>query len=171
MLMICPEYYILERDDCKYNGGNNFSEKVADFVKGQEVIPICPEVMGGLSTPREPGRESFISTYDDPDNPENYLEITYSSKNADEVSKSIEEELSENYDIIKETYELEHAGSCVRIDASATKGGGTPDLLQMVYIIPSADGSITATAHYSFESVEGFGRRFDYIMNTLSIIE
>ncbi|MCR5790720.1 MAG: DUF523 domain-containing protein [Lachnospiraceae bacterium] len=41
-------------DDCKYNGGNNFSEKVAEFVKGQEVIPICPEVMGGLSTPREP---------------------------------------------------------------------------------------------------------------------
>ena len=41
-------------DDCKYNGGNNFSEKVAGFVEGHEVIPICPEVMGGLPTPREP---------------------------------------------------------------------------------------------------------------------
>jgi len=40
-------------DNCKYNGGNNFSEKVAKFVQGHEVIPVCPEVMGGLPTPRE----------------------------------------------------------------------------------------------------------------------
>ena len=40
-------------DNCKYNGGNNYSERVAEFVKGHEVIPICPEVMGGLPTPRE----------------------------------------------------------------------------------------------------------------------
>ncbi len=45
-----------------------------------------------------------------------------------------------------------------------------PDHLQMVYIIPSADGCLTATAHYSLEDAEGFGRRFDYIMNTLSVI-
>ena len=38
--------------NCKYNGGNNLSEKVLDFVKGHEVIPVCPEVMGGLPTPR-----------------------------------------------------------------------------------------------------------------------
>ncbi|MCR5790721.1 MAG: hypothetical protein K6G83_12600 [Lachnospiraceae bacterium] len=124
-----------------------------------------------FSRHREPGRESFISIYDDPEKPENFLEVTYSPENADEASKSIEEELSENYDIIKETFELERAGSCVRIDASAAKGGGTPDLLQMLYIIPSADGSITATAHYSFEGAEGFGRRFGYIMNTLSLID
>ena len=41
-------------DNCKYNGGNNYSKKVADFVKGHEIIPVCPEVMGGLPTPREP---------------------------------------------------------------------------------------------------------------------
>nr|MCR5356994.1 DUF523 domain-containing protein [Lachnospiraceae bacterium] len=41
-------------DNCKYNGGNNYSEKVAEFVKGHEVIKVCPEVMGGLPTPREP---------------------------------------------------------------------------------------------------------------------
>jgi uncharacterized protein YbbK (DUF523 family) len=40
-------------DNCKYNGGNNYSEKVAEFVKGHDVIPVCPEVMGGLPTPRE----------------------------------------------------------------------------------------------------------------------
>lgn len=40
-------------ENCKYNGGNNYSEKVAEFVKGHDVIPVCPEVMGGLPTPRE----------------------------------------------------------------------------------------------------------------------
>lgn len=41
-------------ENCKYNGGNNFSEKVAKYVEGYEVIPVCPEVLGGLSTPRTP---------------------------------------------------------------------------------------------------------------------
>lgn len=41
-------------ENCKYNGGNNYSEKVADFLVGHEVISICPEVLGGLSVPREP---------------------------------------------------------------------------------------------------------------------
>lgn len=39
-------------ENCKYNGGNNLSEKVMNYVKGHEVIPVCPEVLGGLSTPR-----------------------------------------------------------------------------------------------------------------------
>lgn len=41
-------------ENCKYNGGNNFSEKVMKFIEGHEVIPVCPEVMGGLPTPRTP---------------------------------------------------------------------------------------------------------------------
>ena len=40
--------------DCKYNGGNNYNEKVIEYVKGHEVIPVCPEVVGGLPTPRIP---------------------------------------------------------------------------------------------------------------------
>lgn len=40
-------------ENCKYNGGNNFSEKVREFTAGHEVIPVCPEVLGGLPTPRE----------------------------------------------------------------------------------------------------------------------
>lgn len=40
--------------NCKYNGGNNYSEKVAQYVKGHEVISVCPEVEGGLPTPRIP---------------------------------------------------------------------------------------------------------------------
>lgn len=41
-------------ENCKYNGGNNRCQKVIDFVKDHEVIPVCPEQMGGLSTPRLP---------------------------------------------------------------------------------------------------------------------
>lgn len=40
--------------NCKYNGGNNFSPAVAEFVKGREVIPVCPELLAGLGMPREP---------------------------------------------------------------------------------------------------------------------
>lgn len=39
-------------ENCKYNGGNNYSEAVLEYVKGHEVISVCPEVMGGLSIPR-----------------------------------------------------------------------------------------------------------------------
>ena len=41
-------------ENCKYSGGNNKNDKVLDFVKGREVIPVCPEVAGGLPTPRVP---------------------------------------------------------------------------------------------------------------------
>ena len=41
-------------ENCKYNGGNNFSKKVERFIQGHEVVPVCPEVLGGLPTPREP---------------------------------------------------------------------------------------------------------------------
>ena len=41
-------------ENCKYNGGNNYSDAVAEFVKGREVIPVCPERLAGLGVPREP---------------------------------------------------------------------------------------------------------------------
>lgn len=45
-------------DNCKYSGGNNYSESLSGFLeemKGKiRVIPVCPEVMGGLDTPRLP---------------------------------------------------------------------------------------------------------------------
>ena len=41
-------------ENCKYNGNNNYNKDVAEFVKGHEVIAVCPEVLGGLSVPRKP---------------------------------------------------------------------------------------------------------------------
>lgn len=41
-------------ENCKYNGGNNYSQKVVQFLKGREVIPVCPETLAGLGIPRTP---------------------------------------------------------------------------------------------------------------------
>ena len=41
-------------ENCKYNGSNNLSERVLNFVRGHEVIMVCPEVLGGLPIPRIP---------------------------------------------------------------------------------------------------------------------
>ena len=41
-------------ENCKYNGGNNRNERVLRYVADHEVIPVCPEVMGGLPCPRKP---------------------------------------------------------------------------------------------------------------------
>ena len=38
--------------NCKYDGGNNYKEEIDEFLKDYDVIPICPEIMGGLPTPR-----------------------------------------------------------------------------------------------------------------------
>lgn len=117
-------------------------------------------------------RECLVSVYDDPAAPENYLEVTYSMMDADSAAAEISAALSEEYEIYKETYPLDHAGDCIRIDASAAKGGKVmPEHLQMVYIIPADDGSRIATAHYAIEASEGFGRRFSYIVKTIEVID
>ena len=41
-------------ENCKYSGGNNRNEKVLAYVAGLEGLPVCPEVRGGLPTPRVP---------------------------------------------------------------------------------------------------------------------
>lgn len=38
----------------KYNGKNNFSPELVEKLKDAEIIDICPEVLGGLSVPRDP---------------------------------------------------------------------------------------------------------------------
>ena len=40
--------------NCKYSGGNNYNQKIFNLVKEGKVIPICPEQLGGLNTPRKP---------------------------------------------------------------------------------------------------------------------
>ena len=42
----------LAGDNCKYNGGNNINQKMMGFLKSHEMLKVCPEVLGGLPTPR-----------------------------------------------------------------------------------------------------------------------
>ncbi len=42
--------------NCRYDGGNCYEEKVLRHVRGRLVIPVCPEQLGGLPTPRRPNR-------------------------------------------------------------------------------------------------------------------
>ena len=39
-------------ENCKYNGGNNRNERVLNYIKDKEVIPVCPEILTILGTPR-----------------------------------------------------------------------------------------------------------------------
>ena len=121
---------------------------------------------------REPDRECFISIYDDPQNPENYLEVTCRPEDAESVAASVSQVLSQEYDLLSGSRELDRAGSCIWIEASEIKGRGEmAELLQAVYIIPAADGCRVATAHYNIENAEGFGRRFSYLVNTIEVTE
>lgn len=41
-------------DKCKYNGKDNYTKEIEKLKQYYDIIPICPETMGGLSTPRDP---------------------------------------------------------------------------------------------------------------------
>lgn len=126
-----------------------------------------------FSRSSEADRERFVLVWDDPANPENYLELSYSPESAEYAAGAISEALSAEYELYRDdSYMLEHAGRCIYISASSVKGGGySPEHVQTVYVIPSGDGCIVAAEHCSLESAEGIGRRFTYMLHTLSLIE
>ena len=41
-------------ENCKKSGRNNKSENVIKYLENKEYIFVCPEQLGGLSTPRDP---------------------------------------------------------------------------------------------------------------------
>lgn len=38
--------------NCKYNGRNNRNEAVIEYLKGKEVLSICPEMLANMPIPR-----------------------------------------------------------------------------------------------------------------------
>ena len=119
----------------------------------------------------DPKMECFISVWDGPGNPENFLEVSCRAEDAESVAASVREELSRMYDLSESTRVLDRAGECIYIEASVLKGtNNMADQLQAVYIIPAPDGCFVAAAHYASEAAEGFARRFNYMINTISAI-
>jgi len=47
--------------NCKYNGSNNYNEEIFKLVKEGKAIPVCPEQLGGLQTPRAPAEIKIIN--------------------------------------------------------------------------------------------------------------
>ena len=122
---------------------------------------------------READHECFLSVYDDPDRPENYFEVEFRPEDAETAAAAISEVLAEEYEISREdSFPLDRAGRCIRIDASEARGGGwMPEYLQMAYIIPADDGCRVVTAHYYIVGSEGFGRRIACMMRTFAVID
>lgn len=44
--------------DCRYDGGSNFCESIARLADLCEVVPVCPEILGGMTTPRLPSERT-----------------------------------------------------------------------------------------------------------------
>jgi len=43
--------------NCKRDGGSKPCQKIIELVKQGKAIPICPEQLGGLTTPRTPAEQ------------------------------------------------------------------------------------------------------------------
>lgn len=69
--------------NCKYNGGNNENSKIITLIKNGNAILVCPEQLGGLTTPRVSAErlEDKVVTKDERDVTEEY------NRGADEVLK------------------------------------------------------------------------------------
>ena len=68
---------------CRYDGNSKPNEKIIDLKEKYNLIPICPEIMGGLPTPRMPAeiKDGRVKT-------ENGIDVTEEyKKGADEAIK------------------------------------------------------------------------------------
>ena len=56
----------LTGENCKYNGGNNRRDALLEMLADHTLIPVCPEIMGSLPTPRTPAeiRDGAVVTKD-----------------------------------------------------------------------------------------------------------
>lgn len=77
--------------NCKYNGGNNYNEAVLNLVKEGKAIPICPEQLGGLTTPRNPSEIKIINGARRVINNQNVDVTENFEKGANEVLKLVKE--------------------------------------------------------------------------------
>jgi len=75
----------------KYNGGNNYNNKIFNLVKQGKAIPICPEQLGGLTTPRNPSEIKIIND-----------EVHVITNNGEDVTENFKKGAEEVLKIAKE---------------------------------------------------------------------
>ena len=79
--------------NCRYDGKSKKNSALIKLLKSEKILPICPEELGGLPTPRAPsnlvggngfdvldGNAKVIDTYGD-DNTEAFIEGAYAALN------------------------------------------------------------------------------------------
>jgi len=77
--------------NCKYNGGNNLKKEILDLVKKGDAILICPEQLGGLTTPRNPSEIKIIND-----------EVHVITNNGEDVTENFKKGAEEVLKIAKE---------------------------------------------------------------------
>ena len=111
---------------------------------------------------------TFFSMYDDPNDLENYLEITYSPDDADLTASNLTSEYSSNFEVIQSSVTLDNGVTCTKLSLLNPEDGSRN--LQNIYVIPADDGCRVASAHFTIESSEGFGTRFDNTVRSINVI-
>ncbi|WP_367565281.1 DUF523 domain-containing protein [Lacrimispora sp.] len=48
--------------NCRYDGGNGLQEGLMGLMDKYSLIPVCPEQLGGMETPREPAEQISSDT-------------------------------------------------------------------------------------------------------------
>lgn len=51
-------------NNCKYNGDSNYNEEVVEFCRNHNVVLVCPEILGGLKSPRLPAEQQCTKKID-----------------------------------------------------------------------------------------------------------
>lgn len=83
--------------NCKYNGGNNKLPELDLLKEKYNLIPICPEEMGGLTTPRNPSEIKGNKVFSNLGN-----DVTDNFKNGAELALKIALENDCNVALLKE---------------------------------------------------------------------
>lgn len=68
--------------NCRYDGRNGMEESLIDLMNKYNLIPVCPEQLGGLETPREPAEQL------DPGKTGNLHEIRVVNRSGKDVTDS-----------------------------------------------------------------------------------
>lgn len=72
---------------CKYNGKSNYNKEICELQKYYQLVPICPEVLGGLGIPRVPSE---------------IVKDQVINQNGDNVTNNYIEGANKAYQILKE---------------------------------------------------------------------
>ena len=120
----------------------------------------------------EAERERFVSVWDDPAKPENYIDVSADTGEAALVADAITAQLSGEFDVTSITRELDSGVKAIRLEASVLKGTNLmADNLQSVYVVPASDGCRIAWVHCVAADSEGFSIRVSKMLNTLTAVD